>query len=230
MTPKRSPISGASRGWMWRNTEVVEFIDWLRAHNDALPRDALSPECRKVGFLRSRSLQSARFDEGPVLQYLEGIDPDAANERGRYASVRPFWPRPADLRFFRRHRPRQILAKTRWSANSSSCAPPRRTEYAGRDGSIAEEEFFYCRAKMRAWSRTPKNITARCFRGKCRRGTCATAIWSRRSRRWWHTSVREGSAPRSSFGRIIRHLGDARATAMGHRGELNVGQLVRTKI
>src|SRR6266446_5601565 len=25
--------------WMWRNTEVVEFIEWLRAHNDALPRD-----------------------------------------------------------------------------------------------------------------------------------------------------------------------------------------------
>jgi predicted phosphoribosyltransferase len=24
--------------WMWRNTEVVEFVEWLRAHNDALPQ------------------------------------------------------------------------------------------------------------------------------------------------------------------------------------------------
>src|SRR5438045_6651000 len=26
--------------WMWRNTEVVDFIDWLRAHNDALSPNA----------------------------------------------------------------------------------------------------------------------------------------------------------------------------------------------
>src|SRR6476469_2671904 len=26
--------------WMWRNTDVVEFVEWLRAHNDARPRGA----------------------------------------------------------------------------------------------------------------------------------------------------------------------------------------------
>src|SRR3954465_12819888 len=31
--------------WMWRNTDVVEFIDWLREWNDALP-----PGAPKVGF------------------------------------------------------------------------------------------------------------------------------------------------------------------------------------
>ena len=31
--------------WMWRNTVVVEFIEWLRAYNDALP-----PGAEKVGF------------------------------------------------------------------------------------------------------------------------------------------------------------------------------------
>src|SRR5687767_12731239 len=31
--------------WMWRNTEVVEFLEWLRAHNVGLPSSA-----RKVGF------------------------------------------------------------------------------------------------------------------------------------------------------------------------------------
>src|SRR6266576_4284707 len=31
--------------WMWRNTVMVEFIEWLRAHNDALP-----PGTEKVGF------------------------------------------------------------------------------------------------------------------------------------------------------------------------------------
>ena len=23
--------------WMWRNTDVVEFVEWLRAYNDELP-------------------------------------------------------------------------------------------------------------------------------------------------------------------------------------------------
>ena len=31
--------------WMWRNTEVVESVEWLRAHNDAL-----APGAAKVGF------------------------------------------------------------------------------------------------------------------------------------------------------------------------------------
>src|SRR5258707_94859 len=31
--------------WMWRNTEVVEFVEWLRARNDACSSDD-----QKVGF------------------------------------------------------------------------------------------------------------------------------------------------------------------------------------
>src|SRR6267378_1360677 len=31
--------------WMWRNTEVVEFVEWLRLHNEALP-----PDAPRVGF------------------------------------------------------------------------------------------------------------------------------------------------------------------------------------
>jgi len=31
--------------WMWRNTDVVEFIEWLREHNDAVPASST-----KAGF------------------------------------------------------------------------------------------------------------------------------------------------------------------------------------
>lgn len=31
--------------WMWRNTDVLEFVQWLREHNDALP-----PRTSKCGF------------------------------------------------------------------------------------------------------------------------------------------------------------------------------------
>jgi hypoxanthine phosphoribosyltransferase len=52
--------------WMWRNTVVVEFIEWLRAHNDALP-----PGAKKVGFW-PRLLQPARVDEGRAAISREG--------------------------------------------------------------------------------------------------------------------------------------------------------------
>src|SRR5215204_1734353 len=35
----RAALGGFKRfpTWMWRNTVVVEFVEWLRAYNDALP-------------------------------------------------------------------------------------------------------------------------------------------------------------------------------------------------
>ena len=50
--------------WMWRNTEVVEFIDWLRAHNDALP-----PNAERTGFY-GLDLYSLHASMKAVLQYL----------------------------------------------------------------------------------------------------------------------------------------------------------------
>ena len=75
--------------WMWRNTEVVEFIEWLRAHNDALPRNA-----KKTGFY-GLDLYSLHASMKAVLQYLERVDPDAAKRaRARYACFDHFGPDP----------------------------------------------------------------------------------------------------------------------------------------
>jgi erythromycin esterase-like protein len=63
---------------MWRNTVVVEFIEWLRAYNDALP-----PGAEKVGFY-GLDLYSLHASMKAVLQYLEKVDPEAA-ERGARA-------------------------------------------------------------------------------------------------------------------------------------------------
>ena len=75
-------LSGFKRfpTWMWRNTDVVEFVEWLRAHNDALPQGAT-----KTGFY-GLDLYSLRASMEAVLRYLEEVDPDAAKEaRARYA-------------------------------------------------------------------------------------------------------------------------------------------------
>jgi len=66
--------------WMWRNTVVVKFIDWLRAYNDALPNGT-----DKVGFY-GLDLYCLHTSMKAVLRYLEKVDPSAARiARERYS-------------------------------------------------------------------------------------------------------------------------------------------------
>ena len=63
--------------WMWRNTDVLEFVGWLRGHNDSLP-----PRVSKCGFY-GMDLYSMYQSIEAVLKYLESVDPVAA-KRARY--------------------------------------------------------------------------------------------------------------------------------------------------
>src|SRR5688572_27691460 len=65
--------------WMWRNTVVRGFVDWLRAHNAGLDASA------RVGFY-GLDLYSLRSSIQAVLDYLHRTNPDAARRaRERYA-------------------------------------------------------------------------------------------------------------------------------------------------
>ncbi|HEX8118584.1 MAG TPA: erythromycin esterase family protein, partial [Pyrinomonadaceae bacterium] len=76
---KRFPV------WMWRNTVVVEFVEWLRAYNDALPAGAA-----KVGFY-GLDLYSLYTSIEAVLGYLDKVEPEAARRaRGRYSCFEHF--------------------------------------------------------------------------------------------------------------------------------------------
>jgi len=70
--------------WMWRNADVLDFVGWLRAHNDALD----APE--KVGFY-GLDLYSLHASMVAVLRYLDQVDPEAARRaRSRYACFEHF--------------------------------------------------------------------------------------------------------------------------------------------
>src|SRR5213083_1394292 len=56
--------------WMWRNADVLDFVGWLRAHNDTQPED------RRAGFY-GLDLYSLRASIQAVLTYLSKVDPDA---------------------------------------------------------------------------------------------------------------------------------------------------------
>src|SRR2546421_2240151 len=67
--------------WMWRNADVVEFVEWLRGHNDSLPA------ARRAGFY-GLDLYSLYHSMAAVVAYLERADPPAAKRaRQRYACL-----------------------------------------------------------------------------------------------------------------------------------------------
>src|SRR5438067_11405164 len=53
--------------WMWRNADVLDFVGWLREHNDALARGAA-----KAGFY-GLDLYSLHASMAAVLAYLDQV-------------------------------------------------------------------------------------------------------------------------------------------------------------
>jgi erythromycin esterase-like protein len=71
--------------WMWRNKDVVNFVENLRVHNDNLPENA-----EKVGFY-GVDLYSLHASIEAVLQYLEKDDPEGLQRaRERYSCFEDF--------------------------------------------------------------------------------------------------------------------------------------------
>jgi erythromycin esterase-like protein len=206
---------------MWRNTDVVEFLEWLRAHNDALP-----PSAPKIGFY-GLDLYSLHASMKAVLHYLDKVDPEAAKRaRGRYACFDHFG------------EDTQVYGFMTASGLAKSCEEEvisqlvdlqrRAMEYARRDGHVAEDELFYAEQN----ARLVKNAEAY-YRSMFLE---EVSSWNLRDRHMVETLDaliahlgRQGGRAKVVVWAHNSHLGDARATQMGQRGELNVGQLMREK-
>src|SRR5439155_10982185 len=61
--------------WMWRNTEVLNFVSWLKSYNAAHPKAAV----RFYGL----DLYSMNASREAVIQYLEKLEPEAAESAQR---------------------------------------------------------------------------------------------------------------------------------------------------
>jgi erythromycin esterase-like protein/predicted phosphoribosyltransferase len=213
--------------WMWRNAAVLEFVGWLRAHNDSLG-DALGDDRAKVGFygLDLYSLYRSIHD---VIAYLERVDPvAAARARERYAC------------FDHRHaEDGQAWGFAAAFGAGETCEREvvdqladlhrHALEYARRDGLPAEDELF----SVEQNAQTVKNAAAyyRCmYEGR-------TSSWNLRDRHMAdtldavarHLTRRRGEPAKLVVWAHNSHLGDARSTEFAARGELNVGQLLRER-
>src|SRR4051812_17622784 len=121
--------------WMWRNADVLDFIGWLREHNDHAPPDA------KVGFY-GLDLYSLYGSIRSVLAYLDKVDPEAAGRaRYRYGCFEDFGEDSQTYGY---------AASFDLAASCEREVIEQLTElqghaaaYARRDGQVAEDEAFF---------------------------------------------------------------------------------------
>ncbi len=77
--------------WMWRNADVLDFIGWMRAHNDSR-----RGRRTRAGFY-GLDLYSLHASIEAVLEYLEKVDPGRrAARRHRYACFENFGEDPQE--------------------------------------------------------------------------------------------------------------------------------------
>jgi erythromycin esterase-like protein/predicted phosphoribosyltransferase len=198
--------------WMWRNTDVVAFIEWLRARNDEQ-----TPDHAKAGFY-GLDLYSLHASMKAVLRYLEKIDPAAAQRaRERYACFDQVYGFMTGLNLSKSCEEEvvQQLVELRNRSNDTR-----------RSGRITEDETFYAEQNARLVKNAEAYYRTMFLKEE--------SSWNLRDRHMVETLealVNHLGHQRNPVKMVVwahnSHLGDARATEMGQRGELNVGQLVR---
>jgi erythromycin esterase-like protein/predicted phosphoribosyltransferase len=206
--------------WMWRNTVVAEFVQWLRAWNDGLPEGA-----EKVGFY-GLDLYSLHRSMETVVEYLDEVDPEAAQRaRERYACFDQFGRDP------------QIYAYEAGIAGAESCEQQAVAQLvelrmanalADRERLLDDDGRFFAEQNARLVVNAERYYRSM-FRG-------GVQSWNLRDRHMAET-LEELVAHLEQAGGLAKvavwehnsHLGDERATEIGQAGQLNVGQLVRER-
>jgi len=205
--------------WLWRNADVLSFVEWLRRHNKTIPQYD-----RKVGFY-GLDLYSLYRSASAVIDYLEPINPEAAKRaRHRYACLSAYGADEQKYGYaaslgLTKSCEREVIAELVELQR-------QQTMYMQRDGRVASDEYFFAEqnallvAKAQAYYREM-------FSGR-------VSTWNLRDAHMVQTliALREHMREHGQLMKVVvwahnSHLGDARATEMGEQGEFNVGQLVR---
>ncbi len=214
-------LSGFQRfpAWMWRNTVVRDFVEWLRDYNTGLS------SLRQVGFY-GLDLYSLFASIQAVLTYLDKVDPQAARRaRYRYAC------------FDHAAEDTQAYGYAASFGLKGSCEDEvvqqlremnRRAAEVPLTPGLERDEAFYAQQNARL-VRNAEEYYRTMFHGR-------VSSWNLRDSHMVETLhaldrhlTTGGAAPRIALWAHNSHLGDASATEMGELGEWNVGQLVRDR-
>jgi erythromycin esterase-like protein len=206
---------------MWRNRDVVEFVEWMRARNASHVHPAT--KARFYGL----DLYSLRASIQAVITYLDRVDPgEAERARARYACFDHVGGEGERYGYALAHEgalpcENEVVAQlVELRARSDA--------YLRRDGWLVEDELFHAEQNARL-VRDAEEYYQQMYRAE-------VSSWNLRDRHMAGTLDALVGHLERQFGhaKVVvwehnSHVGDARATAMGARGELNVGQLVRQR-
>jgi erythromycin esterase-like protein len=206
--------------WMWKNTTLPPFLQWLRAYNDNT-----STAASKVGFY-GLDLYSLNSSMQAVIQYLNKVDPTAAERaKHQYACFDHLNVDP------------QLYGYLSSSGTKKSCMDEaikeccelqhRAFAYLQQDGMAAEDEYFFALQNARVVKNAEMYYRAM-YSGRI-------SSWNIRDRHMVETInilADHLEHQRNKPAKIIiwahnSHVGDARATEMSEHGEVNIGQLMR---
>ncbi|KTC83854.1 erythromycin esterase family protein [Legionella cincinnatiensis] len=205
--------------WMWRNTTLPPFLEWLRRHND----DLLPTQ--KVGFY-GLDLYSLNTSMQAVIDFLNKVDPQAAKRaKQRYAC------------FDHMHQDPQMYGYLIKAGIKKACVNEVITQlidlqhhafdYLHQNGIAAEDEYFFATQNARL-VKNAENYYRSMLEGR-------VSTWNIRDRHMAETLNVLADHLETRFNKPAKiiiwahnsHVGDARATEMGERDEFNLGQLVR---
>ena len=208
----RTPPFSRFPTWMWRNQEMRRFVDWLADHNGRQRNvdDKVS--------VHGLDLYSLNNSIGAVLSYLDRVDPAAAAAaRVRFACFSPWETDPATYG-------RAAVSGQTKDCEEEAVATLTRlldhhVQYLARDG----ESFFDAE-----WNAKVVRDAERYYRAMY---YGSRESWNLRDRHMFETLqgvlAHRGDNAKAVVWAHNSHVGNATATEMGVRGELNIGQLVR---
>jgi protein-L-isoaspartate(D-aspartate) O-methyltransferase len=200
--------------WMWRNREMLSFVEWLREFNQAIE----DPQ-QRVAFY-GLDLYSVFTSIRAVLEYLDRVDPEAARvARLRYGCLTPWEGDPALYG-------RAAIAGRYRVCESEAVAMLRdllrqRLQYAQYDGAMFLDAVQNARLVANA-----ERYYRIMYYG-------SNESWNHRDRHMFETLELllgyHGADARGVIWEHNSHLGDAAATDMGAGGQTNVGHLCRER-
>ena len=200
--------------WMWRNTEVKAFTDWLTTHNNGRDPDA------QVGFY-GLDLYNLSGSIAAVIGYLDKVDPAAADvARERYGCLTPWASDPA------------VYGRISSRSGFALCEDAvvrmlrelldRKIEYTRQDGAS-----FLDAAQNARLVKSAERYYRVMYHG-------AAESWNLRDTHMFDTLEQLLAAKGASAKAVVwahnSHIGNAAYTDMGAaRDEINIGQLMRER-
>lgn len=205
--------------WMWRNTAVRDFVEWLRTHN------AARPSREQAGFY-GMDMYSLFTSMQEVLAYLDRTDPGAARRaRARYACFDHYG---EDSQAYGYAASFGLQPHCEDEAVQQLRELNRRAASFGTHPGMERDEAFYAQQNARL-VRNAEEYYRSMFHRK-------VSSWNLRDQHMMETLAAldkhlqdDGPPPKMVVWAHNSHLGDASATEMGERGEWNVGQLARER-